>query len=281
MSVGVSFPPLGGVVETMLWPLAKRARAARAEPEFLDDPMGVALAERLGGALDRFGGPDIWHAIRARYSDDLARAYLRRHPRARVVALGEGLETQFWRVDNGLARWISVDLPEAVAFRARLLPAHERVRVVAGSAFDDGWTRAVDASAGLFVVATGLLMYFRREDAVGLLRRVRTMLPPGARAEMFFDTISPFMSRVGAAGGWRVSRAYRAPPMPFGIEIGEVGSLLAQIPGARLIRAIPAAEAFPERTPVEAFWAAAPWVRRMMPGFVHLEIVGAASAPAH
>ena len=35
------------------------------------------------------------------------------HPAGTVVALGEGLETQFWRPDNGRVRWLSVDLPAA------------------------------------------------------------------------------------------------------------------------------------------------------------------------
>jgi hypothetical protein len=33
------------------------------------------------------------------------RRFLVEHPEGTVVALGEGLETQFWRVDNGLVRW--------------------------------------------------------------------------------------------------------------------------------------------------------------------------------
>ena len=30
-----------------------------------------------------------------------------------MVALGEGLETQFWRVDNGRVRWLTVDCPRS------------------------------------------------------------------------------------------------------------------------------------------------------------------------
>jgi O-methyltransferase involved in polyketide biosynthesis len=34
-----------------------------------------------------------------------------------VVALGEGLETQFWRLDNGRVRWLTVDLPDTMDLR--------------------------------------------------------------------------------------------------------------------------------------------------------------------
>lgn len=46
---------------------------------------------------------------------------MQRHPAGTVVALGEGLETQFWRVDNGAVRWVGVDLSEAEALRRRFL----------------------------------------------------------------------------------------------------------------------------------------------------------------
>ena len=43
-------------------------------------------------------------------------------PDATVVALGEGFETQFWRVDDGRLRWLSLDLHEVVAVRRVVLP---------------------------------------------------------------------------------------------------------------------------------------------------------------
>jgi O-methyltransferase involved in polyketide biosynthesis len=57
-----------------------------------------------------------------------------------VVALGEGLETQFWRVDDGRVRWLTVDLPMAVDVRRRLLGDDPpRRRTLAVSALDFSW----------------------------------------------------------------------------------------------------------------------------------------------
>ena len=36
--------------------------------------------------------------------------------------LAEGLETQFWRVDDGRMRWLAVELPETAAVTGELLP---------------------------------------------------------------------------------------------------------------------------------------------------------------
>ena len=76
-----------------------------------------------------------------------------------MVALGEGLETQFWRVDNGRVQWVSVDLPEAIDLRRRLLPTEPRQRLVASSVLDAGWLEQIDTASEVLVTAQGLLMY--------------------------------------------------------------------------------------------------------------------------
>lgn len=263
---------LSGVPETLLWPLAMRAEASRREPGFFHDPMSEALRARIKGDFGRFAAPAIWHAIRARYGDDLLRAYLERFPRAQVVSLGEGLDTQFWRVDNGAVRWLSVDLPEVIDARRRLLPAHPRAALFAGSALEPGWTEAVEAGEGVFVCAAGLLMYFAPRAALGLLRRIAALPPPQARAELFFDLISPGMSRHGNGRGWLLAQGYRAPPMPFSLALDEVEAKLARIPRLRLIRALSYGEAYPRRTPYEAMMAACLPLRRFAPGMVHARI---------
>jgi O-methyltransferase involved in polyketide biosynthesis len=56
---------------------------------------------------------------RARGAAARRRRFLAANPDGTVVALGEGLETQFWRVDNGRVRWLTVDLPETIAAASR------------------------------------------------------------------------------------------------------------------------------------------------------------------
>jgi O-methyltransferase involved in polyketide biosynthesis len=107
---------------------------------------------------ERFGGPSVlsrWQALRVRRFDHEVRRFLAAHPDGTVVALGEGLETRFWRVDNGPVRWVTVDLPETIAVRERLLPRADRQDVIASSALDEGWMDAVDASRGVLLTARG------------------------------------------------------------------------------------------------------------------------------
>ena len=80
------------------------------------------------------------HAQRVRTVDAALRRVLSVVPDAAVVALGEGFETQFWRVDDGRLRWLTLDLPEVVAVRLEVLPDGPRNRTLAGSAVDPEWT---------------------------------------------------------------------------------------------------------------------------------------------
>src|SRR5262245_24098728 len=158
----------------MLWTLYYRASEACRAATVLRDPKAVDLVDAIDYPFEKRFGVAVewqaqWQALRARRFDTEVRRFMRDHPGGTVVALGEGLETQFWRVDDGRVRWLSVDLPESAEIRERLLPAEsDRQQVVAGSALDEVWMDEVDASAGVLITAQGLLMYLQPDDARGL-----------------------------------------------------------------------------------------------------------------
>ena len=92
---------LGAVPETALWTLYNRAAEAARPDAVIDDPLAVELVGRIDFPFaERFGPPRLgqWQALRARCFDRALARFLDAHPGATVVALGEGLETQFWRV---------------------------------------------------------------------------------------------------------------------------------------------------------------------------------------
>lgn len=123
---------LSGVPQTLLWNLGRRAEAARSGGSLLQDPRAVEVVDRLDYdfADTRCGAQ--WHAVRVATFDAAVRRFLTKHPAGTVVALGDGLETQFWRVDNGTMRWLTVDLPKTLAVRRRLLPDGPRQRIALG-----------------------------------------------------------------------------------------------------------------------------------------------------
>jgi O-methyltransferase involved in polyketide biosynthesis len=177
---------LSGIPETLLWNLGRRAAAARTRKPLLQDPRAVEIVDRLDydfGDASRGAG---WQAVRVATFDAAIRRFLARHPSGTVVALGEGLETQFWRVDNGRMRWISVDLPEALELRRKLLPEGPRQGSHAGSALDIDWLDRLVPATPVLVTAQGLFMYFRREQVHELIAAMARRLPA---ASLIFDVV--------------------------------------------------------------------------------------------
>jgi O-methyltransferase involved in polyketide biosynthesis len=212
---------LGGVPETLLWTLYHRAAEARRPDAVLHDPKAVELVERIDYPFEqRFGRGQLgqWQALRVRCFDREIRRFLAAHPDGTVVALGEGLETEFWRVDNGQVRWIGVDVPETVSLRARLLPDEPRRRSVACSALDERWMDEVDASRGVLVTAQGLLMYFEQADVHRLIAACADRFPGGA---LLFDAIPRWLSAASRRGGVKAGSGYRPPPWLWGIDAAE------------------------------------------------------------
>ena len=180
-------PDLSGVPNTMLWALHNRATEAARGDSILDDPGSLRIHQSLDYDFDRyFGIPTGLLAARAAGIDDVLRRWIARHPNGIVVSLGEGLETQSYRVDNGQVRWISVDLPEAILLRERFLPPTDRFRHVATSALDPAWMDAVDPMADVFIVAQGLLMYLQPTMLRTLFAAICHRFPA---AEMVFDVV--------------------------------------------------------------------------------------------
>jgi O-methyltransferase involved in polyketide biosynthesis len=150
------------------------------------------------------------------------------------VALGEGLETQFWRVDNGGVRWLTVDLPEAIALRERLLPDSPRRRSLACSALDERWMDELDTSRGVLVTAQGLLMYLERAEVHGLIAACARRLPG---AELVFDAVPRWLSARSRRGALTTAGGYRAPPWLWGLDAREERRLAA-LPGVGELRAL-------------------------------------------
>lgn len=262
---------LQGVPETMLWPLWNRAAEMRRDDRLIEDPMAVGLVERIDyDFAGCFGKPTIFHPIRARVCDDLVKDYISRHPGdAVVVALGEGLDTQLWRIDDSRVRWCSVDLPEAIAVRRRLLPSHPGAILIQNSALDPSWMDAIPDGAPPFVSAAGLLMYFKEAEVRDLLKRIVARFPGG---EVFFDTITPHVSR-WTSRGMKVTKRYTAPVMPWGITLDDLPGFLAGIPGVEAASVRSYAEPFPKRARLYTLLSRIPPVRRRFAGgLVHLRM---------
>jgi O-methyltransferase involved in polyketide biosynthesis len=229
---------LEGVSATTLWTLHNRGTEAKRSDGVIRDPWAVTLFDAISYDYRKFGRPNQSHGLRAVAFDAAARAYLTTHPKASVVALAEGLQTSFWRLDRtGVAdelTWYSVDLPPVMALREHLLPYDDRIVELAQSALDRSWMDRVDGAQGVFITAEGLLMYLEPDDALGLIRDCAARFPGG---QMMFDSIPHWFSR-RTLKGFKLSDRYIAPPMPFALTADQGLVLADRIPGVRAARDI-------------------------------------------
>lgn len=228
---------LTGVSETALLTLLVRATEARRADSIIDDPVAIDLVDSIDFDFGKFGFANRQDmALRALAFDRETGAYLRSHPDATVVALAEGLQTSFYRLNaSGVSdtfRWHTVDLPPIVALRDALLPSSERVSTSAQSALDYSWMDDVDDSHGVFITAEGLLMYLQPTEAIALITECAKRFPGG---QMMFDLPPYWFAWWARQGLLRPSLRYRVPPMPFSLSVGQAADLANTIAGVRAV----------------------------------------------
>ncbi|MDF0532162.1 class I SAM-dependent methyltransferase [Tsukamurella sp. 8F] len=222
---------LTGVSTTTLWTLRNRAEEAAREDSSFSDPLAEDLYAAIRFDYAAFGGPSQSHALRARAADAFIERYLDRRPDATVVALGEGLQTSYWRIRRPIRRWLSVDLEPVIELRRRLLPDESAVEHIAMSALDRAWMDGVDPEDGVVITAEGLFMYFEPDEVTALIGDMAQRFPGG---ELFYDSIPPWLSARTKSGRMRLRGGYTAPPMPYWQTVGGAQRLL-EIPGVEKV----------------------------------------------
>jgi O-methyltransferase involved in polyketide biosynthesis len=124
--------------------------------------------------------------ISCRHCDDAIKGFIAAHPKGTVVNIGAGLDTTFYRVDNGSLRWYDLDLPDVMELRQRLMPETDRSKCIAKSVFDSSWFDDIGVPQdGLFLFARGVLCYF---DAADLRRLFSALAIRFPLAEMVFNS---------------------------------------------------------------------------------------------
>ncbi|WP_199548409.1 class I SAM-dependent methyltransferase [Streptomyces sp. N35] len=233
-------PALDGVPETLLWTLWNRACEARRPDAVLHDPLAIRLVDTLDYPFEEKLGPPHplfaqTQGLRSLCFDRSVANYTARRPDATVVALGEGLETSFWRVDNGRLNWLSVELPEGAELRGRLLPEHPRHRIIPKSVTDLSWLDAIeDPSRGVIVTAQGLLMYLKPAEVREILAACAERLPGGV---MVLDSMPRWVTKLTREGKLKIGKL-TIPPMHWSMAPDERAKLHSAHPSIAEVRAV-------------------------------------------
>jgi O-methyltransferase involved in polyketide biosynthesis len=184
---------LSGVAETMLIPLYARYAESQRPTPIVHDPQSLQIIEHIDydfSAFAKDAATQLGIAIRTEILDEFTRAFIAQHPDALILNLGAGLDTRFWRVDNGQITWVDLDLPESIDFRLRFLPTGDRQQIISHSALDFAWMEQVTPRSHILIIAEGLLIYFPEAEVKRLLLALQEHFPT---AELLIETIGTHM----------------------------------------------------------------------------------------
>lgn len=198
---------LQGVPQTLLLPLMARAWLSQQKVAKFTDQRAIDLAAKLdynfAGLAKTYGTLRcLWWLGRAYQCDQFIKPYLVKHPKTVVIDLGCGLETSFYRVDNGELTWVDIDLPEVISLKERLLPKPDRVHYLGQSIFDYSWIEYVKTLGDNFIfISAGVLIYFDNDTVQSLLKQIDKSFPNSA---IIFDFLS---SRRRKVANWTLAKA--------------------------------------------------------------------------
>lgn len=226
-------PKLTNVPETMLWTLHNRASEAMRHDAIIDDEKAVEIYNSIDYNYERsFGKADPSHAIRSRVFDKEIKDFISNYPEGTIVNLGEGLETQRFRVYAPQALWLSIDLPEAIVIREQFIQPDERHLHISISATDIKWFEFVPKDKPVFIAAQGLFMYFKEDDVKSLIKDISHTFEQGY---LMFDIIPKWLSKkTMSENGWRKTEHYTTPKMPWGINRNEITPFFNKVVSAQL-----------------------------------------------
>lgn len=170
-----------GLSRTSIAPLYARAKVSKQYGSIFSDAKASELVERMDSDLIPFSQVinyvDFIFVARALQFDNMVKAYIKEHPHASIVNLGVGLDTGFYRVDNGTIQWYDLDLPEVIEVRKQLIPETDRAKCIAKSFFDPSWCQDIKPEGGVFIIAGGLLRYFSETQVRQLFSLLADRLP--------------------------------------------------------------------------------------------------------
>ena len=186
---------LSGVAETLLIPLWARAEETKRSDALIRDDFAVRLVEQIDYDFAKFARAkhsQTGVAVRSYILDHETKAFIEKQPDAVCINLACGLDTRFYRIDNGQIDWYNLDLPDVMELRQNLL-AEEGARIhnLAASVVESGWLEKVEHEGRpVRILLEGAAMYISEQETPSLFAMLAAAF---ADAPMIIDIIPPFL----------------------------------------------------------------------------------------
>ncbi|MBE0676675.1 MAG: class I SAM-dependent methyltransferase [Bacteroidales bacterium] len=181
---------ISDVSSTMLITLYARARESTSKNPIINDPKAVEMIEILKKEITGSDNPihrkilkdkynqklAVTMALRSRRFDRYVSDFLSKYPLGTVINLGCGLDTRFYRTDNGTVTWYDIDFPEVIELRRRFLEENSRHLFIGDSVTNPDWITQVKTGGPYLILAEGLFMYLTETDVRELFQSVQREL---------------------------------------------------------------------------------------------------------
>ena len=183
---------ISGVEETALLTLYTKVIESQSGDPILKDEMAESLVRKIDPLLkdhpsrmakrlySRAIDPNlvVHLALRSKKYDTYAQTFLEKHPEGIVVNVGCGLDTRFYRINNGRCRQFDLDLPGIIQLKRELIPETDRYQLIAQSVLDRRWMDLVEAlGRPVIFLVEGVLMYLPEEDVRELVLAMQARFP--------------------------------------------------------------------------------------------------------
>jgi O-methyltransferase involved in polyketide biosynthesis len=208
-----TFTPL----EDSLWlTLCGRALDNRSAHPILGDAAADEIVRTLDydyTKLDIDTNMRLSTSLRAKKMDQVAAAFIARHPDAVGLDLGAGLDTRAARLSiPATVDWYDVDFPAVAAFRQRLIPGQPNVHVIGSDVRDPGWLDGIPNDRPVIIVADGLMGFLSEDEMVTLWNRLISHFPSGELVLNAYTRFAVWVAR-HARGSKSVAGMIKFPGM--------------------------------------------------------------------
>ena len=169
-------PTINGNAETMLQSFYARAQYSKSKKHKFYDAKAVELVDKIDydfstAAKDSTMGKGV--IARTIVFDELVKNFIEKNPDCTVVNIACGLDTRFYRMDNGKITWYNLDLPETIAIRNQIFQESGRVSTIDISVLDSAWAKEVKVRGKMLFIIEGLSMYLTAEENGQILKIIK------------------------------------------------------------------------------------------------------------
>jgi methyltransferase (TIGR00027 family) len=218
--------------ETLLVPLLCKAREQEKDRPILSDPMAAGLLQRIDYDFSSLMIPEktrITLCIRAKQFDQYTRKFLDAHPFSTVIHLGCGVDTRYFRLNNGNVEWYDLDYPDVIALRRQFCDEKGQYHLIPSSVTDPRWIDSIgDKTRPVLIIAEGLFMYLHEEEVKALIVRLQQTFPGSLLVFDCFSTYTakrmaghPSMQKTGVEVFWGIDNAREIEHWNRGISLLE------------------------------------------------------------